>query len=107
MPPSSPSFIAEPTRASIDATLNAQVIYFGTAWCEHCQAAQAFIEQALAAYPQIPCLMIEDGKGRLLGRSFAVKLWPTLIFLRHGKEVSRLSRPSNQQMISDALAQLI
>jgi thioredoxin 1 len=32
---------------------------------------------------------VEDGSGRRLGRSFGVKLWPTLVFLRDGREVAR------------------
>jgi thioredoxin 1 len=37
---------------------------------------------------------IEDSKGKPLGRSFAVKLWPTLVFLRDGQMVRQLVRPS-------------
>ena len=31
-----------------------------------------------------------DASGRPLGRSFKVKLWPTLVFLRDGREIERL-----------------
>ena len=37
---------------------------------------------------------VEDGPGRPLGRSFRVKLWPTLVFLRDGMVVQQLARPS-------------
>jgi thioredoxin 1 len=47
---------------------------------------------------------VEDGSGRPLGRSYRVKLWPTLVFLRDGQEVARLVRPRDAQAISDALA---
>jgi thioredoxin 1 len=83
----------EPTRAGIDALTEPLVIEFGAPWCGHCQAAQPLITAALARYPQIRHLKIEDGPGRLLGRSFRVKLWPTLVFMRQGKEVERLVRP--------------
>ena len=36
---------------------------------------------------------IADGPGRPLGRSFGVKLWPTLVFLRDGEHVDQLERP--------------
>lgn len=49
-------------------------------------------------------LKVEDGSGRPLGRSFRVKLWPTLVFLRDGQEVSRLVRPQQAGPIRDALA---
>jgi len=44
-------------------------------------------------------LKIEDGPGRPLGRSFRVKLWPTLVFLRDGVEVARVVRPADAKQI--------
>jgi thioredoxin 1 len=49
---------------------------------------------------------VEDGSGRRLGRSFAVKLWPTLVFLRDGEEISRLVRPSNEASIDASLTKI-
>jgi len=48
---------------------------------------------------------VEDGRGRPLGRSFGVKLWPTLLFLRDGEVVRRLVRPTDDE-IADAFAAL-
>jgi thioredoxin 1 len=51
---------------------------------------------------------IADASGRQLGRSFGVKLWPTLVFLRDGKEIGRLVRPGSAGAIRaevDKLAQ--
>ena len=39
----------EPARREIDAFAGAQVIEFGTDWCEHCQAAQPLIALIAAA----------------------------------------------------------
>ena len=44
-------------------------------------------------HPAVRHVKVEDGPGRRLGRSFGVKLWPTLIFMRDGQVVSRVSRP--------------
>ena len=41
----------------------------------------------------LPHWKVEDGKGKPLGRSFQVKLWPTVILLRDGTEVARVVRP--------------
>ena len=49
-------------------------------------------------------IKIEDGSGRPLGRSFRVKLWPTLVFLRDGVELARVVRPANAEAIGQALA---
>ena len=96
----------EPARAEIDALREPAVLEFGTDWCGYCQAAQPLIAGAFAAYPQVAHLKVEDGPGRPLGRSFRVKLWPTLVFLKEGKEVARLVRPQNAGEIGDALRRI-
>jgi len=96
----------EPSRAEVEALTGPALVEFGAPWCPHCQAAQPKIAAALANAPDLPHLKVEDGKGRPLGRSFQVKLWPTLIFLRDGTEVARLVRPPTSQEISTALARI-
>ncbi len=96
----------EPARTQIDALEGPVVIEFGAPWCGHCSAAQPFLAYALADYPLVTHIKIEDGKGRPLGRSFRVTLWPTLIFLKDGKEVARLVRPMNSTVINEALAHI-
>jgi thioredoxin 1 len=51
-------------------------------------------------------LKIADASGRRLGRSFRVKLWPTLVFLSEGKETARVVRPASSNEIAEALAQI-
>ncbi len=62
------------------------------------------IEQALAEHAPLLHLKVADGPGQPLGRSFGVKLWPTLVFLRDGKEVARLVRPREVAALRAALA---
>ncbi|HWK52062.1 MAG TPA: thioredoxin family protein, partial [Steroidobacter sp.] len=62
--------------------------------------------QGLAAHPELRHYKVEDGPGRPLGRSFRVKLWPTLIFMKDGAEVARVVRPSSAQAIRDAVNQI-
>jgi thioredoxin 1 len=92
------------SRADADALPGASVLDFGTSWCGVCRATQSSIHDALTAHPAVRHLRIEDGPGRALGRSFGIKLWPTLIFLRDGQEVARLVRPRDAQSIDRALA---
>jgi thioredoxin 1 len=94
----------EPSRAEVNVLAGPAVVEFGTPWCGWCRAAQPLIAQALAAHPGVTHLRVEDGSGRPLGRSFGVKLWPTLIFLADGKEVARLVRPGDTDSIRRALA---
>ena len=102
----SPELQNEMTRAEIDALKEAVVIEFGAQWCGHCQAAQPLISTALARSPQLRHIKIEDGPGQRLGRSFRVKLWPTLIFMAEGQELTRLVRPSDVASIEQALAKI-
>jgi len=96
----------EPTRAEVDALQGPTLLEFGAPWCPHCQRAQPLIAAALANAPDVRHIKIEDGKGRPLGRSFQVKLWPALIFIKDGKEVARVVRPPAADDISARLAQI-
>jgi thioredoxin 1 len=97
---------AEPKRAEVDALAGPTLLEFGNAWCGHCRAAQPLIASALREHPRIRHLKIADASGRRLGRSFRVKLWPTLVFLKDGKELARLVRPRDEPAIRTALAQI-
>lgn len=96
----------EPPRSDIDARPGFTVLEFGTPWCPHCLGAQGLIEQALAPRADIAHLKVEDGPGRPLGRSYRIKLWPTLVILRDGQEVARVVRPTDAASINTALAAL-
>ncbi len=96
----------EPAPTEIAALADPTLIEFGDAWCGHCRATQPLIAAALENHPRVRHIKIADGPGRRLGRSFNVKLWPTLIFLESGEEKSRLVRPETSGMIAHALAEI-
>jgi thioredoxin 1 len=96
----------EPTRAEVAALRGPTLLEFGAPWCPHSQRAQPLIAAALENAPDVRHVKIEDGKGRPLGRSFRVKLWPSLIFLKDGQEVARTVRPPSADEISAGLAQI-
>ena len=95
---------AEPARAEVDALAGPTLLEFGSPGCGHCRRAQPLIAQALAAHPRVRHLKIADASGRRLGRSFGVRLWPTLVMLADGREVARLVRPTDAGSIGSALA---
>ncbi|MDE2441067.1 MAG: thioredoxin family protein [Betaproteobacteria bacterium] len=98
---------AAPSQEEIDTLPGLALIEFGANWCGHCQGAQPAIVAAMASYPMLRHIKVEDGPGRRLGRSYRVKLWPTLIFLRDGQESERLVRPTSEAEIAAALARLV
>ena len=96
----------EPTRAEVDALAGPVLIEFGASWCSHCRAAKPLVDEVLAGHPGLRLIWVEDGPGRPLGRSFRVKLWPTLVFLKDGQEVERLVRPAGVEAIEQAMRRL-
>jgi thioredoxin 1 len=97
---------AEPKRAELDKLEGPTVVEFGSPWCGYCRRAQPLIAEAFADHPGVRHIKIADASGKRLGRSFGVKLWPTLVFLSGGKEVARLVRPGDAKAIGDALGQI-
>jgi thioredoxin 1 len=96
----------EPKRTEVDALAGPTLLEFGTPWCGWCRRAQPLISEALSAHPAVRHIKIADASGRRLGRSFGVKLWPTLVFLSDGKETARLVRPDGASEIAEALARI-
>ena len=94
----------EPKREEVDALAGPTLLEFGSPWCGWCRRAQPLIAEALGAHPEVRHIKIADASGRRLGRSFGVKLWPTLVFLRDGREAARLVRPGDTANIRQALA---
>lgn len=92
-----------PERTKIDARPGPLLIEFGVDWCPHCQGAQSAITAALNSRPPIEHLKIEDGPGRPLGRSFRVKLWPTLVLMKDGQELGRVVRPTDPAPLRELL----
>jgi len=95
-----------PGREEVDRMPGAVVLDFGTNWCGWCRSAQPLIGEAFAGHPDVAHIKVEDGPGRPLGRSFRVKLWPTLIFLKDGQEVARVTRPRAVDELRAAFAKL-
>ena len=87
-----------PSREEIDQMAGPVLVEFGTPWCGYCQAAQRDIVDLLAKHPEVRHVKVEDGPGRRLGRSFRVRLWPNLVFMKDGAVVRQLARPSAGEM---------
>ena len=97
---------AEPARADVDRLEGPTVLEFGSPWCGYCLAAQPLLALAFSGHPRVRHIKVADGRGRALGGSFRVKLWPTLVFLTDGRETERLVRPRDADVIRNALARI-
>jgi thioredoxin 1 len=102
---SQPYATAQPERSAIDAMAGTVALEFGTDWCGYCRAAAPLIASAVGEFSGLAHIKVEDGSGRALGRSFRVKLWPTLVVLHDGKEVARVVRPADVDEVRKAIAQ--
>ncbi len=107
MPYAAQHLVQPPSRDEVDQLAGATVVEFGTPWCGHCQRAQPLIEGALKDRIDVAHVKVEDGPGQRLGRTFGVKLWPTLVFLKDGKEVERLVRPQQAADVLQALQAVV
>jgi len=96
----------EPKREEVEAMPGPTLLEFGTPWCGHCRRAQPLIAEAMSAHPNVRHIKVSDASGKRLGRSFKVKLWPTLVFLRDGRETAKLVRPASSEEIKEALTQI-
>ena len=93
----------QPTRDEVNQMTGPVMLEFGATWCGHCQAIAPHLDRLLQNRPQIRHIKVEDGPGKRLGRSFRVKLWPTLVLMRDGQVIEQLVRPE-PSTIADALA---
>ena len=96
----------EPKRADVDRLAGPTIIEFGSPFCGYCRAVQPLLASALAGHPEVRHIKIADASGCPLGRSFDIKLWPTLVFLRDGRETARVVRPGEASTIDNALAKI-
>lgn len=96
-----------PVRSELDASQGPVVVEFGTNWCGYCKVAQPLIREMIDQTPGVRHVRVEDGKAKRLGRSYQVKLWPTLIFLKNGREQARCVRPETRQALKAALERIL
>ncbi len=123
--PLPPYATEHPTRTAVEEMRGSVVMEFGVDWCPHCQRAAGPVVEALRAAGAVSAdglsttggdkavvpatlqyLRLEDERARPLGRSFKVKLWPTLLFLHDGVEVARVVRPTTAAEVAVGLGQL-
>jgi thioredoxin 1 len=102
---SAPYETAQPERSAVDAMPGTVMLDFGANWCGYCRAAEPLIDEAVAGRQGVRHVKVEDGPGRPLGRSFRIKLWPTVVVLKDGQEVARVVRPVSTDEVRVALAQ--
>lgn len=88
----------ELTREELDSMQGTVMVEFGSASCPICQGFAPERDELLTEFPEVQHYAIEDGRGKPLGRSFRVKLWPTFVLMRDGEVVDRLVRPVAEEL---------
>ncbi len=87
-----------PTRRDVDGMPGDVLLEFGSPSCGICRALAPKVTALLEQHPEVRHIKVEDGPGRPLGRSFHVRLWPNLVFLRDGRVIRQLARPGLEQL---------
>jgi thioredoxin 1 len=95
-----------PARSDVDGLAGATVLEFGNSWCGHCRRAEPLIMDAFAHHDRVRHIRVADAGGKRLGRTFGIKLWPTLVFLKDGREVTRLVRPADAVAVRRAFDEI-
>lgn len=80
------------------------LLEFGASWCPHCQVARPLVDAELSRRADVVHIWVEDASGKRLGRTFGVKLWPTLVLVRDGVEVARVVRPRTAREVDELFA---
>ena len=93
-----------PTLEQVSELRGVTLLEFGAPWCGHCEEATPAIKAAISEQDDLSHIKIYDGKGKLLGRQFKVKLWPTVILLQNGEEVDRVVRPVETDEVRQLIA---
>jgi thioredoxin 1 len=99
---SKPYETAQPERSAVDALPGLVALDFGTNWCGYCRPASRYRGRSEGFPVDAQHMKVEDGPGRPLGRSFRVKLWPTVVVLKDGVEVARVTRPDRSDEVRKA-----
>lgn len=79
-------FVVEFVGVDVEVQVGWLLFEFGVFWCGYCQVVQ-FVFQVFVDVYDLVYWKIEDGKGKLLGCVFKVKLWFIVVLLYDGQEV--------------------
>lgn len=96
----------EVTRDELNRQTGPVMVEFGAAWCGICRAFAPAAARLRGEFPGVTHWKVEDGRGKPLGRSFRVTLWPTFVLMRDGAFVERLVRPE-EAALRHALERLL
>lgn len=82
------------------------VVKFSATWCGPCKAMEPLVKAAAQDFKHITFIEIDTDQQRDLMHRYGVRSIPTMIFLRDGKEVKRLTGSMSKTRLHDELNQI-
>lgn len=81
-----------------------KILYFSAAWCGPCKMFKPVFEQFVAEHPEVESKYIDVGEDEAEEYNHLfIKAVPTIVFLKDGKEHSRLSGVKSKKMLEQTL----
>jgi len=88
--------------AAIAATVDAQLLFFGSTWCEPCQLMQPTVDRLIQA--GYPVEKIDIDRRTDLATRFRVSGVPSFILVRNGQMVDRIDGATSHDQLRNMLA---
>ena len=82
-----------------------EILYFSAEWCGPCKMFKPIFEQFVAEHPEVESKYIDVGEDEEYNH-LLIKAVPTIVFLKEGKEHSRLSGVKSKKMLEQTLEEI-
>ncbi|KAI5073942.1 hypothetical protein GOP47_0011955, partial [Adiantum capillus-veneris] len=75
------------------------VTMFGASWSEHSKAVYDMMVQQKKLLPDVMFCKVDVDEAKEIALEMGVRIIPTVVFIQEGKEVGRIKRPSNLELL--------
>lgn len=82
---------------------NSFVIDFYADWCAPCQAVKPMFEKASQEFGNVNFFKVNVDKNQRIVSEFGVRSLPTIVFVRNGEEVERITGMTYEEKLKEKL----